>query len=907
MISRAAAFFLLLAPQAQGAGFRLATFNIGAHLVVPPDGGPAYFDYGIGAPGQPDHDKVRDVIARINADVVALQEIHTADVNAGNVSILASNLGYTYSYIAPNTNTFDTSLRVIFLSRFPFITTTSIDAPAGFKELSRLHPVVKVDLPGTSKDPTIIGVHLKSGTGSDDRFRRAVEMKRVARYLTSQGITAEDNFIILGDFNPSATNKTFTALPSGLPGSFSLGTDLNFPAIPITYSANPAAYFTNPIPTKLDPRQVNNSAATYNTSVTTGPTYDLFLVSPAIAGRPHSQEIYNSTLDTSNSIGLPKTGAPPAADTSYIASDHYAVFADMEMDQDFPNLGASLSIPSVAENAPPGTVTFSVTLPAISATATTVTISSDDSVTVPTASTTVIPAGSLTGTVSISTSTNFTANDTRPVVFTASAPGYDPANAVLQVIDADGTYRFTAAGQTITENFASFTGGHDPAPWVTSGGDWLAMDDGGNASTGFRAYGTGNDGSLGFIGNSAPGVTTATFANDSAKVLTALKIDFSAEQWRGVSGGSADKLSAELIVNGAPQPLPSLTFDAATHLPTGSITGGTSTAKSTIISGLSVAPASTFDLRLTFTPGMGSGPVPDDVFINEFHYDNAGGDVNEFVEIVIGPGFTEPLNSVKLILYNGADGANYGSSPDLSTFTAGAVTPSGHRIYSKVITTGSASIQNGNPDGFAVTVRGVVRQFISYGGTFAATAGVASGLTSVNIGVTQSNEIAGQASIGYTGSAGSPSGFSWTKFLGIPYTAGHPNTGQTFTYPLQPQGIAIDNLAVTFLTDTDLDGIPDILDPDDDNDGITDASEAIFGSNPLDANSVYRPTIAPSSPTTVTVSFTTLTGRKYTVESSTNLSNWTPGATQSGTGAPVSLPFSNAGPQVFYRVAVGYE
>jgi len=136
---------------------------------------------------------------------------------------------------------------------------------------------------------------------------------------------------------------------------------------------------------------------------------------------------------------------------------------------------------------------------------------------------------------------------------------------------------------------------------------------------------------------------------------------------------------------------------------------------------------------------------------------------------------------------------------------------------------------------------------------------------------------------------------------------GLPNNIQTFTVPSQPQGIAFDNVSVTFLTDTDLDGIPDILDPDDDNDGITDASEAIFGSNPLDANSVYRPTISQSSPTTVTLSFTTLTGRKYTVESSTNLSNWTPVSTQSGTGAPVSIPFSNSGPRAFYRVAVGYE
>ncbi len=907
MFHRTVLFFLLLASLAEGVAFRLATFNVGAHLVIPPGGGAAYFDYGIGQPGQPDHDKVRDLLARLNADVVALQEIHTADINAGDLTTLATSLGYAYSYSAPNTNTFDTGLRVVFLSRHPFTSTISIDAPAGFKELTRLHPVVKVNLPGTTKDPTIISVHLKSGTGTDDRFRRAVEMKRVAGYLTSQGFTSEDNFIILGDFNPSSTNKTFTALPTGLPGSFSLGNDLNFPAVPITYSTNPAAYFTNPIPTKLDPRQVNNSAATFNTSNTTGPTYDLFLVSPAIAGRPISKEIYNSSLDTSNSTGLPKAGAPPAADTSYVASDHYAVFADMEMDQDFPNLTAALSATSIAEDAPPGSVNLTVTLPAISASATTVTISSDDADTQPATGTTVIPAGSLTGMVSINTATNFTANDTRPVVFTATAPGYDPANAALQVIDADGTYQFTAAGQSISENFTTFDGGHDPAPWVTSGGDWLAMDDGTSAATGFRAYGVGSDGSLGFIGNSGPGTATANFANNSDRTLTALQVHFTAEQWRATSGGSADRLTADLLVNGVPQPLPSLTFDAATNLLTGPINGGTSATRSVIVSGLSIAPGSTFDLRFTLTPGLGSGPVPDDVFINEFHYENTGADVNEFVEIVTGPGFSEPLSSVKLYLYNGSGGVPYGSSYDLSTFTAGEISPSGHRIYSKVITTSSLSIQNGNPDGFAVTVRGVVTQFISYGGTITATSGVANGLTSVNVGVTQSNEVAGQTSIGRTGTGGSPSAFTWTKFVGIPYTRGGVNTGQTFIYPLQPQGIAFDNLTVTFLNDTDLDGLPDSLDPDDDNDTITDANESIFGSNPLDANSVYRPAIIQSSPTTVTLSFSTLTGRSYTVQRSGNLKDWTHVSTQSGTGSPVAIPFNTTIPNVFYRVAVAYE
>jgi len=42
-----------------------------------------------------------------------------------------------------------------------------------------------------------------------------------------------------------------------------------------------------------------------------------------------------------------------------------------------------------------------------------------------------------------------------------------------------------------------------------------------------------------------------------------------------------------------------------------------------------------------------------------------------------------------------------------------------------------------------------------------------------------------------------------------------------------------DTLSVTFLADTDNDGVQDILDRDDDDDGLSDTAEAIYGTNPL--------------------------------------------------------------------------
>jgi endonuclease/exonuclease/phosphatase family metal-dependent hydrolase len=898
---RAAALSVLLAPFTHAVGFRLATYNIGAHLMIPPDGGAVYFDYGIGAPGQPDHDKVREVLSRIHADVVALEEIHSTDVagNPDHLDALAASLGYGYSYVAPTTGAFDPGLRVIFLSRYPFLSMASVGSPSGAREITRLFPVVKVDIPGTTHDPILLGLHLKSGTSSQERFRRAVEMKRIVGYFAARGITNDDNYIILGDFNPSSTNKTFTALPAGLPGAYVLGSDLTFP---ISYSTNPLTYFPANVPTKLSAYQLNSSPSTFDTTTTIGPTLDLFLVSSAIAGRPHATEVYNSALDISNSIGLLKYGAPPATNASVLASDHYAVFADLELDLDYPNLSASVSPGSLSEGDSTA-ATLQVNLPAALATALTVNVSPDDPAALTLSATSiVIPAGSASGSITVTAARDYVAQGNRAVSFTFSAIGYDPANAVLQVIDADAPYAFNTSGQTIFESFTRYTGTLDPSPWVTSGASWLGMDDGLSAVPGLRAYGSATDGSIGVLLGSLPVLATAAFTNQSEVNLTAIQINFTAEQWKAISAGRPETLGVELIVNGIATAVPALSFTAATYLPSGAVPGGLSFAKSAILTGLTIPPDAAFSLRFTFTPGP-VGITSSEVFINEFHYDNVSTDSGEFVEIAVSSKFSGVPADINLLLYNGGDGTHYGTH-SLSTFTQG-VTSGGHTLYSKFIT----GIQNGNPDGFALVVGGVATQTISYGGTFVGTAGLANGRTFTDIGVKQTGmEAAGQFALGLTGSNVSPQTFSWTKFGGLPHSPGAVNSGQTFTAPALPQGIALDNLSVTFLTDSDQDGLPDLSDLDDDNDGQTDADEALFGSDPLDAASIYRPSIATATVGNVSLNFATLTGRTYTVQRSETLNSWTTISVMNGTGAVITLPINiTLFPKAFYHIIVAYQ
>lgn len=405
----------------------------------------------------------------------------------------------------------------------------------------------------------------------------------------------------------------------------------------------------------------------------------------------------------------------------------------------------------------------------------------------------------------------------------------------------------------------------------------------------------------------------ATFVNQTAVVLTSLQIAFDVEQWRSAFGGTADTLSAALHFDGQTIPLPALSHAASQSLPSGAVAGGLTTAKSATVSGLLIPPGGTFELRVTFTPGSGGGVAPADVFVNEFHYDDLGTDGNEFIEIAVAPGFTGTPADVDVIRYNGdlvSAAVTYGSVLNLATFVAGDLA-AGYKLYS--ITLPVDGIQNGDRDGFAIVDKrnGQVLQLISYEGTFIAAAGTpAAGMTSVSAGVSESNlSTAENSSLGLTGSGGVPGAFTWAASSGT-NTKGSVNAGQTFVVPTLPsQGLAIDNLSMTAFADTDFDGdgIVDSADPDDDNDGQSDADELAFGTGPLNAASVFKPVLAravnPSNGFTLT--FPGAAGITYVVETGTTLGGWAQVSTHGGTGQLIVVPLALAGPARFYRVRAG--
>lgn len=158
------------------------------------------------------------------------------------------------------------------------------------------------------------------------------------------------------------------------------------------------------------------------------------------------------------------------------------------------------------------------------------------------------------------------------------------------------------------------------------------------------------------------------------------------------------------------------------------------------------------------------------VFINEFHYDNAGSDVNEGIEIA-GPAGTD-LTGWALVLYNGSNGTPYKTV----NLTGKIVNQqNGYGTVNFLI----PGIQNGAPDGIAlVDATGNVLQFISYEGELTAVGGPADGLSSVDIGVAEGSSTTAESSLALTGNGTVAGDFTWE--ITSTNTFSQVNTDQVF-------------------------------------------------------------------------------------------------------------------------------
>lgn len=156
--------------------------------------------------------------------------------------------------------------------------------------------------------------------------------------------------------------------------------------------------------------------------------------------------------------------------------------------------------------------------------------------------------------------------------------------------------------------------------------------------------------------------------------------------------------------------------------------------------------------------------------INEIHYDDAGGNSNEGLEIADPTGTN--LSRYTITLYNGNGESSYDTE-----VLSGLILDEGGSGFG-TLWFPISGIQNGGPDGIALDNSGTFIEFLSYEGDFAGSGGVADGVTSTDIGVSETSVTPDGQSLQLTRFGTTYENFTWSP----PSTAsaGTINTGQTF-------------------------------------------------------------------------------------------------------------------------------
>ncbi len=345
----------------------------------------------------------------------------------------------------------------------------------------------------------------------------------------------------------------------------------------------------------------------------------------------------------------------------------------------------------------------------------------------------------------------------------------DNTGAVVEFLSYEGVATASngpAAGMTSVDVGVSETG-LAAAPAVSSiqrqpDGSWIL-------ATGTAVnFGACNDDNSGIVTPVAASVTVApatpAINQGSTQQFTATVFD-----------------ASNTVIPGAPVTWSASPSTVATITTSGLASGvGAGTATITATSGSASGTA-------TLTVNAVAPYVPPNIRFSEIHYDNGGTDVGEAIEIE-GP-INTALSNWSIVLYDGGNGGHVYNTVAVNGTLAGTCNSRG------VISIPIAGIQNGPNDGFAlVDGNGQLVEFLSYEGTLTAADGIASGLTSRDIGAAEAGtENAGlslhRSADGLTWSGPTTADFGFVNACGGPPPASITFSGRSPTSdPALPVG-----------------------------------------------------------------------------------------------------------------------
>lgn len=279
----------------------------------------------IGDVGSAEYDAALQILARLDADVVALQEVEWS-TDEHSLAPFAADAGYEH-VVSGWPVSFGDDTQVI-LSRFPITDSALLDGSdlSGDPltvDLTRSIPVATIDVDGI--DLTIATAHFKASDDTESQFRRTIDAHRAAQALGAFD-PAADRVLFCGDLNEDVMDPldgppVWTYAPNDLPSTYVLGGDLFDRMTSVGLPNSPFQPLYDVGLSMVDAWQRDGSDLTRPES---GRRLDYVLVSAPLLGG--SAEVYDTADE--HLAGLPMAGDAPTVDT-LDAADHLPVVVDL--------------------------------------------------------------------------------------------------------------------------------------------------------------------------------------------------------------------------------------------------------------------------------------------------------------------------------------------------------------------------------------------------------------------------------------------------------------------------------------------------------------------------------------------------------------------------------------------------
>lgn len=263
----------------------------------------------------------RAILARLDADVVGLNEIDEGE--SGRLAQLAADVGYDVVFL-PSGNPFG-DLRNAVLARgdvqVEALTASALSGDRAANDVTRLP--LRATLTRSGLEPlTVVVNHWKSGFDNTDTFRRAVDGTR-----TAQAADVAGPVVVMGDVNAELEDMpespaVWSYAPSGLPRTLEVGQDVDS----ALDDGLPNDAFAPLLQAGLVPVEAEQLDGRVSTRPSSDRRIDWVLVSSDLIGDA-AGEVYDSSDEGRG--GLEKAGEAPDRYASETASDHLPVVVDL--------------------------------------------------------------------------------------------------------------------------------------------------------------------------------------------------------------------------------------------------------------------------------------------------------------------------------------------------------------------------------------------------------------------------------------------------------------------------------------------------------------------------------------------------------------------------------------------------